>query len=140
MTEYRLQTAPAPVGSPRKRLVLRPEMTVGEVLRRWPHTRLNIQSGRWDIDPEQHAGLTLAECAARIGTGVVEVVVVSGGKVVGTECRRLEVGLGTPAISPREGWVDPASNQSWNATHYRRSNATPGSAPTIATGGTSGAG
>ena len=49
--------------------MLRPEMTVSEVLQRWPHTRLNLQSGRWDVDPERDGHLTLAEYAARLKTG-----------------------------------------------------------------------
>ncbi|MHB9025650.1 MAG: glycosyl hydrolase family 95 catalytic domain-containing protein [Armatimonadota bacterium] len=37
-------------------------------------------------------------------------------------------GLGTPAQSQYEGWVDPMTTQNWGATQFRRMNATPGSA------------
>ncbi len=54
---------------PKKKCVLRPEMTVREILERWPHTRLNIQTGRWDVDPIKDANLTLQEFASRLPDG-----------------------------------------------------------------------
>ena len=54
---------------PIRRLVLKPEMTIAEVLRRWPHTRLNVQSGRWTIDPEKDGHLTLREYAQSVDDG-----------------------------------------------------------------------
>lgn len=55
--------------APQRRLVLKPEMTLAEVLRRWPHTRLNLQSGRWVFDPEKDGHLTLREYAQSIDDG-----------------------------------------------------------------------
>lgn len=52
----------------RKRVVLRPEMTIGEVLHRYPHMKLLVAAGRWPIVPERDGHLTLREYAATLRT------------------------------------------------------------------------
>ena len=53
---------------------------------------------------------------------------VTGAEPVGTTVHHLETGLGTPASSPYEDWLDPMTGQAWRATHWRHLNAQPGSA------------
>ncbi|HEY3416468.1 MAG TPA: hypothetical protein VGM23_06265, partial [Armatimonadota bacterium] len=54
----------------------------------------------------------------------------SGVEEVGAALDENKSGLGTPAQSQFEGWVDPMTTQNWGATQFRRMNATPGSAAT----------
>lgn len=56
---------------------------------------------------------------------------VSGVELVATRAHINEIGLGTAASSPYEGWSGPLGNEGWRATDWERMNALPGSAVTV---------